>query len=167
MTIAVLPLNAAEGAKPQLGRQISAFVGEQLRAHAEADVQSISYLTQIEQQGQQRTAFVNLSDGMLETEQLDELFQQTGVDLAMDGMLKSTGEGEATEYEVTIRFTRKENRKAEEETYTFSESGIFTTLHTIVKRLAEKGGIALPEALAGESMEFGTDDAHAFVLFLE
>ncbi|RYG86656.1 tetratricopeptide repeat protein, partial [bacterium] len=167
MTIAVLPLNAAEGAKPQLGRQISAFVGEQLRAHAEADVQSISYLTQIDQQGQTRTAFVNLSDGMLETNQLDELFQQTGVDLAMDGMLKTTGEGESAQHEVTVRFTRKENRKAEEETYTFGEGGIFTTLHTLVKRLAEKGGIELPEALAGETMEFGTDDAHAFVMFLE
>lgn len=167
MTIAVLPLNAAEGAKPQLGRQISAFMGEQLRSHAEADVQSISYLTQIDQQGQMRTAFVNLSDGMLETEQLDELFQQTGVDLAMDGMLKTTGEGDAAHHEVTIRFTRKENRKAEEETYPFTEAEIFTTLHNLVKRLADKAGIDLPEFLAGETMEFGTDNPRAFLLFLE
>lgn len=167
MTIAVLPLNAAEGAKPQLGRQISAFVGEQLRAHAEADVQSISYLTQIEQQGQMRTAFVNLSDGMLETEQLDELFQQTGVDLAMDGMLKTTGEGDAAHHEVTIRFTRKENRKVEEETLAFGDAEIFSTLHTIVKRLADRAGIGLPEFLAGETMEFGTDNPRAFLLFLE
>ena len=167
MTIAVLPLNAAEGAKPQLGRQISAFVGEQLRAHAEAEVQSISYLTQIEQQGQMRTAFVNLSDGMLETEQLDDLFQQTGVDLAMDGMLKTTGEGDDARHEVTIRFTRKENRKAEEETHAFSDAEIFTTLHMLVKRLAERAGISLPEVLAGETMEFGTDNPRAFLLFLE
>ncbi len=165
MTIAVLPLNAAEGAKPQLGRQISAFVGEQLRTGAEADVQSISYLTQIEQNGQQKTAFVNLSDGMLEAGQLDELFQQTGVDLAMDGMLKTDDSG--TKHEVTVRFSHKENRKAEEETHAFDESEIFATLHTLVKRLAEKGGIALPESLAGDAMEFGTDDARAFVLFLE
>ena len=168
MTIAVLPLNAAEGAKPQLGRQLSAFVGEQLRNHAEADVQNISYLTQIEQEGQMRTAFVNLSDGLLEQEQLDDLFQQTGVDLAMDGMLK-TSENTVGEphHDVTLRFTTKGNRRAEEETLSFDEGEIFTTLHGIVKSLAGRAGLTLPEALAGETMEFGTDDARAFVLFLE
>ena len=164
MTIAVLLLNAAEGAKPQLGRQISAFVGEQLRNEAKAEVQSISFLTQIEQQGQTRTAFVNLSDGMLEQDQLDELFQQTGVDVAMDGMLKRPSEGQN---EVTVRFSAKRNRKAEEETLTFADEEIFITLRRLVQSLAGHAEIELPESLQGDNLEFGTDDPQAFLNFLE
>src|SRR4028118_2118356 len=74
MRIAVLPFNAAEGTKPALGRQFAAFAAEQLRAHAEAGINVVSFLTQIDDEGgEQRMAFVNISDALLPYEQLKDL----------------------------------------------------------------------------------------------
>src|SRR5690606_26153019 len=43
---------------------------------------------------------------------------------------------------------------------------IFSNLHRLIKILAEQAQIELPEALSGDSMEFGTDDAEVFLNFL-
>jgi tetratricopeptide (TPR) repeat protein len=164
LKVAVLPLNAGEGAKPQIGRQISSFVAEQLRDHANAEIQSVSFLTQLEQDGVQRTAFVNIGDGLLEAGQLGDLFGQADVDIAMDGTLKGVDGG----LELTVRYTKKgdlENGKVE--THQFAETAIFDVLHKLIKRLADEAQIGLQEFLAGEKMEFGTDNATAFMKFLE
>ncbi len=164
LKVAVLPLNAGEGAKPQLGRQISAFVADQLRSNTEADIQSVSFLTQVEQGGINRTAFVNIGDGLLEAEQLGDLFGQSGVDVTMDGSLNQTDAG----YEITVRYTKRDAlTEGTVETHKFAESEIFDVMHKLVKRLADEAQIGLPEFLAGEKMEFGTDSASCFVKFLE
>ena len=162
MRIAVLPFNAAEGAKPQLGRQIAAFVGEQIRNASDADVQTVSLLTQVEQQGQLRTAFVNIGDAMLEVEQLSGLFEQSGADLSVDGLFKSVDD----KHELTIRFL-KPGGEPEVETIAFETPEIFTVLHSLVKKTAAAAGVALPAELAGDSMEFGTENAEVFLKFLE
>ena len=164
MRVAVLPFNAAEGAKPQLGRQISAFIGEQLRSHAQADIQTVSFLTQVEQEGSLRTAFVNIGDAMLEPEQLKDLFDQSEADLSLDGMLRQSD----GEIDLTVRFTHKASTEGGiTENFKFKHAEIFTVLHTLVKKLADEAEIGLPEFLAGEKMEFGTDDAESFLEFLE
>src|SRR5580692_10334967 len=93
MKVAVLPFNAAEGTKPAYGRQFAGFAAEQLRAHADAEINTVSYLTQIqEQDGTTRTAFVNISEALLPYEQLKELFDQADVEIVMDGSLAQSGD---------------------------------------------------------------------------
>ena len=165
MRIAVLPFNAAEGTKPALGRQFAAFAAEQLRAHAEADINVVSFLTQIDDEsGEQRMAFVNISDALLPYEQLKDLFEQADVQLVQDGMLKQ----EEDAFDLTVRYHGKESEEPiRSEAMRFTKAELFTNLHKLVKTLAETGGIELPEALAGETMEFGTDDPDVFLDFLE
>ncbi len=166
MRIAVLPFNAAEGTKPALGRQFAAFAAEQLRAHAEADINVVSFLTQIEDEegGEQRMAFVNISDALLPYEQLKDLFEQADVALVQDGYLKQDGDA----FDLTLRYHGKESEEPiRSEEIHFTKAELFTTLHRLVKTLAEAGAIELPESLAGEAMEFGTDDPDVFLDFLE
>ncbi len=164
LKVAVLPLNAAEGTKPQIGRQISAFVADQLRSNTEADIQSVSFLTQVEQDGVARTAFVNISDGLIDADQLKDLFAQSAVDLALDGMVKPSDDG----LEITVRFTHKDNLEGGAVvTSPFGPDNVFDVLHKLVKQLAEEAQISLPENLSGDTMEFGTDNAEVFLKFLE
>jgi Flp pilus assembly protein TadD len=165
MRVAVLPFNAAEGTKPAYGRQFAAFASEQLRASAEADINTVSYLTQIqEEDGNTRMAFVNISDDLLPYDQLKDLFEQAEVELVMDGALKQTDDT----FEMTVRFHEKDNETpVEQETLNFGKGEIFAQLHGLLKRLANRAQIALPELLAGEQMEFGTSNPQAFLDFLE
>jgi tetratricopeptide (TPR) repeat protein len=165
MRIAVLPFNAAEGAKPALGRQFAAFASEQLRTHTQAEINTVSYLTQIhEGDGQQRMAFVNISDELLPYDQLKELFEQAQVELIQDGVLRREEGG----FSITLRFHQKDNPEPTLiETIEFKDEQIFSTLQTLIKTLANQAEIGLPELLANEPMEFGTDNAQSFLDFLE
>lgn len=164
MRVAVLPFNAAEGTKPAYGRQFAAFASEQLRTHAEADINTVSYLTQIpDDEGVTRMAFVNISDDLLPYDQLKDLFEQAEVDLVMDGMLAENEGG----FDLTVRFHEKGNEEAvEQETISFPKSDIFVQLQSLVNRLAARAGISpLPEFLV--NIDFGTTNPEAFLNFLE
>lgn len=165
MRVAVLPFNAAEGVKPAYGRQFAAFAAEQLRAHAQAEINSVSYLTQIpDEGGQTRMAFVNIPDQLLPYDQLKDLFDQAQVELVMDGMLNQSEAG----FEWTVRFSEKGvEAPLFEETTAFPVEDIFIQLHRLVKLLADRAEVGLPEFLAGETMEFGTANPQAFLDFLE
>lgn len=166
MRVAVLPFNAAEGTKPAYGRQFAAFASEQLRTHAEADINTVSYLTQIpDEEGVTRMAFVNISDDLLPYDQLKDLFEQAEVDLVMDGMLAEKDGG----FELTVRFHEKGNEEpVEQDTTAFPKSDIFNQLTRLVHRLAARAEIdPMPEFLAGETIDFGSTDAEAFLNFLE
>jgi tetratricopeptide (TPR) repeat protein len=164
MRIAVLPFNAAEGTKPELGRQFAAFAAEQLRTHAGAEINTVSYLTQIDEgDGRPRMQFVNLGDELLPSEQFAELYGQAQVSLIQDGLLKQDGD----DFSLTVRFhTEDQLEPIGVFEYEFKKAGIFETLHSLVKTLANQAEIGLPELLAGEKMEFGTDDPDAFINFL-
>lgn len=111
-----------------------------------------------------RTAFVNISDGLLDPDQLKDMFEQSGVDLAIDGTLREVDGSN----EVTFRFTKKGDLEEGEKITTILTPGnTFETFHNWVKTFAEKAQIPLPAHLAGDGMEFGTDNAEVFMQFLE
>jgi tetratricopeptide (TPR) repeat protein len=165
MKVAVLPFSTPEGTKFGYGRQFPAFAAEQLRAHAGAEINSVSYLTQIQEpDGATRMKFVNLGDQLLPFEQLKDLFQQADVELVMDGALRQTDDT----FDMTVRFFEKGNPDpVDQETIAFQKADIFVQLHRLVKRLADFAQVGLPEFMAGETMEFGTSDPDAFLDFLE
>jgi tetratricopeptide (TPR) repeat protein len=164
MKVAVLPLMPTQGTPAYLGRQFAGFVGDQVRAATDAEINTISYLTQIQDEdGNVRVGFVNFADSFLEDAQIKELFEQTGVDLMMDGQIGQTDDT----FQGTIRFHRNSGDAPKIEELSFNKSEIFTVLHGLVKRLASEAELPLPEFLSGEKMEFGTDDADAFLLFLQ
>ena len=134
MKVAVLPFNAAEGTKPALGRQFAAFASEQLRAHAEADINTVSYLTQIQQpDGTSRTALVNIAETLLPYDQLTDLFNQAEVELVKDGTLSQTGDS----FDITVRFTEMDREEPIYlESKTFKTSVLFTELLSLFRLLA-------------------------------
>ena len=75
MKVAVLPLNAAAGTPPALGRQISNFVSDIARVNTGAEINAVSYLTQIQDNGEVRAAFANVADVLLEPEWVGQMFQ--------------------------------------------------------------------------------------------
>lgn len=111
-----------------------------------------------------RTAFVNISDGLIEAGQLKDLFDQSGVDLSMDGAIKEVDGG----YELTVRYTHKDNLEGGEViVHNFKPAETFDVLTKLIKKLADVAEIGLPEFLAGQKLEFGTDNAEVFLKFLE
>jgi tetratricopeptide (TPR) repeat protein len=165
MRIAVLPFNAAEGTKPAYGRQFAAFAAEQLRTLAGAEINSVSFLTQLpDENGQQRMAFVNISEQFLSYDQLKELFDQAQVALVQDGYLEQTPDG----FKLSVRYHGKESEEPiRQEQLDFSKQELFENLHRLIKALAETAVIELPESLSADSMEFGTNDPDVFLNFLE
>jgi Flp pilus assembly protein TadD len=165
MRVAALPFNASEGTKPAYGRQFAAFAAEQLRVHAEADINGISFLTQIpDAQGINRVAFVNLEGEFLSYDQIKELFGQESIDQVMDGLLKE----QDGSFELTVRFHGPESEEPlAQETFTYPRAEVFQLLHALVKRVADQMQIGLPEFLQGETMQFGTQDPEAFLSFIE
>jgi len=164
MKIAVLPFNAAEGTKQAYGRQFAAFMGDQLRTATQTDVNTISFLAQVETEIGPRIGFVNISEGFLAPEQLNEMAQQTQVELIVDGTLKE----EDGSFDMAVRFHRPgEVEPYKVDDYKFVQNDLFKILHTLVKRLAEESQVQLPAEMAGETMEFGTDDAEAMLNFFE
>ncbi|HWD37835.1 MAG TPA: tetratricopeptide repeat protein, partial [Fimbriimonas sp.] len=113
--------------------------------------------------GQQRMAFVNIPE-LLAYGQIKDLFEQTGVALVQDGFL----EEKDNRFSLVIRFHGQESEEpVRQETVEFGKDEIFAVLHRLIKILAETAAIELPEALAGETMEFGTENPDAFLNFLE
>ncbi len=164
MKIAVLPFNAAEGTKQAYGRQFAAFMGDQVRTATGTDINTISFLAQIDSETGPRVGFVNIAEGFLAPEQLNEMANQTEVDLIVDGTLKE----EDGSFDMAVRFHRRnETEPYKVDEYKFTRADIFPVMHTLVKRLAEEGGVVLPEEMAGATMEFGTDNAESMLSFFE
>lgn len=164
MKLAVLPFNVAEGTSPALGRQVANFAADIVRGNTGAEVNAISYLTQIEDQGQSRAAYANISDSLLEPDWLAQMFQQApDVDRILDGLLV-VSEGK---WDLTVRFHEKGAAEPVfNETWSFEIDGLFEHLYKLVKLLAEQAEAQLKGGLES-GMEFGTQDAAAFAKFLE
>lgn len=164
MKVAVLPFNASEGTAPALGRQFSNFACDTLRAATGADINPVSFLAQVDDAEGPRAAFVNLADTLLDAQWLNQMFEQSGVDIIMDGLIKRNGDA----FDLTVRFHKKgETEPAVVNEYKFTSAEVFPTLHTLIKELAKHAEVALPEGLAGETLDYGTDDPEAFLLFIE
>jgi tetratricopeptide (TPR) repeat protein len=164
MKIAVLPFNTAEGTKPAYGRQFAQFTAEQLRNVAEAEINSVNLLTQIEQDGVQRTAYANLGDVLLPHEQLKELFEQAQVDFVQDGTLSLTDET----FSLVLRYHAKGTiEPVFQEEVSFPKAELFERLRWILSKQAEYSEATMPEGFSAESLQFGTEDPEVFLAFLE
>lgn len=170
MRLAILPLNATEGTSPAFGRQFSSFVGELLRGAMASvdpetanDINVVSYLAEIEQEGQRRAAFINVAEGLVEYEFIAPLFEQAEVEQVMDGMLAKTDDG----FNMVYRFHEKGN-ETPIQTFdeTFASSTIFDQLLLMLKRVAAQMQFTLPAEL-NDKLPIGTDDPEAFLAFLE
>ena len=165
MKLAVLPFNAAEGTSPALGRQLSNFASDAVRTGAGVEINTVSLLTQVEQEGIQRVAMVNISEGLLEPQWIADLFTQTGCDLAMDGLLKNLGDDK---FELTVRFHEKDLPSRFSTTHTNSAwTGVMPTLRTITTEVANRMGATPGPNVDFATMDFGTDDPRVFLQFLE
>lgn len=163
MKIVVLPFNAAEGTPPALGRQMANFIAEVVRGNSQAEVNAVSYLTQMEDGGQQRAMFVNLSNTLLEPEFIRDMFQRAEGELMMDGLIQRTDD----DIELTARLHKPGEENAfYSETWTFRPDGIFERIHGLILKLAAEAGETLPSEIVS-NMEFGTDNGRAFIDFLE
>jgi tetratricopeptide (TPR) repeat protein len=191
MKLAVLPFNAVEGTPPSLGRQFSNFACDTIRAATGADLNPVSFLAEIDDPEGKRAAFVNIADSLLDADWIKQLFEQSEAEGAMDGLLKiayaggaqpaeagkpeTNGEAPAgasaadiEAIELTVRFHKKgETEPAAVHDWSFGTDGLFEHLHRLVKELAAFAEVELPEELAGDKMDFGTDDPAAFLEFLE
>ncbi len=165
MKLAVLPFNAAEGTSPALGRQLSNFASDAVRTGAGVEINTVSLLTQVEQEGVQRVAMVNISEGLLEPQWIADLFTQTGCDLAMDGLLKSS---EGDEFELTVRFHAKDQPEPVfNHTYEFGLDGVMPTIREVTVEIANRTGAVPGPDVDFATMDFGTDDPKVFLQFLE
>ena len=197
MKLAVLPFNAAAGTPPSLGRQFSNFACDTIRTATGADLNPVSFLAEIDDVDGKRAAFVNLADTLLDAEWIKQLFEQSEAEGAMDGLLRMTFETTPTdqrdrtdqtdptdqsdpsdspntqhqtpkEITLTLRFHKRGTEgPVFDETWDFPVAEIFPRLHQLVKNLAKFAEVELPEDLAGEKMDFGTEDPIAFLHFLE
>lgn len=164
MKIAVLPFNAADGTRPALGRQFSNFACDTLRAATDADVNSVSFLAQLDGENEGRAAFVNVADTLFEAEWITQFFNEAQTDKIMDGFLKQTDDN----FDLTVRFHERGNPDPVSiKDLHFTTDDIFKVLHRLVKDLAEHCEVKLPDELARDKMDFGTDNALAFIKFLE
>jgi len=163
MKIAVLPFNAGPGAKPAFGRQLANFLVDTVRSATEADLNAVNYLAQIEQDGRQRAAFVNVADTLVEYDFIKPLFEQAEAEKVMDGVVRQDGDN----YEVVLRFhDGSSEQPTYEKAFAFKPADAFGPINEMIAELAKQSGKELPEAMAN-GLDFGTDNGQAFIDFLE
>jgi tetratricopeptide (TPR) repeat protein len=164
MKVAVLPLMPTQGTPAYLGRQFSNFASEQIRMGTDAEVNSVSYLTQINEEDGPKVGFINFADMKLEDAQIKELFEQSGVDVLVEGTLASTEDG----FDVDVRFHKNgEDKPVRSENWKVTKEEVFPLLHRLIKTIAVEAEIQLPEHMSGDELPYGTQNAEAFLKFME
>ncbi|MFN8220060.1 MAG: tetratricopeptide repeat protein [Fimbriimonadales bacterium] len=164
MKVAVLPLNAAQNTPAALGRQFSNFVADTLRSATGSEINAVSFLAQMEGEGGARAAFVNVSDTLMEWAWLEQMFEQSEFDRILDGLLKL----EEGMFTMTTRvFGRGVETPIHERTETFGEDAVFDKLRAMLGDLSEYAEVPLPADLQPDNLSFGTENAKAFLQFLE
>ncbi|MEQ1934023.1 MAG: tetratricopeptide repeat protein, partial [Fimbriimonadaceae bacterium] len=114
---------------------------------------------QVDQEGEQRAAYVNVADKLVEFSFIAPLFEQSDVDKAMDGLIEVTDEN----FKVTQRFFERGNETPVfEKEYQIGVDGLFASMTEMTAELARQANVAVLDKL-----EFGTDDARAFLNFIE
>lgn len=166
MKLAVLPFNVSEGIKPGIGRQFSNFASDLVRLSTGTEnLHPVSFLAQVEDAEGPRAAYVNVSDTLLEPDWIRQLFEQSDVDRAMDGLLSSTGEGS---YSLRLRFHERGNDEPLfDESFEFELPGLFAVLDRLVRELAKHADAPLPAEMESGGVDFGTDNPESFLQFFE
>jgi tetratricopeptide (TPR) repeat protein len=163
MKVAVLPFNVAEGTKPAYGRQFANFAAETVRAATGADIQSVSYMAQVQEDGGLRTAHVNMGAVVLEREAMNPIFKEGGVDRIMHGLLSEQN----GQFLLKVRIEAvDEEAPLLDEDHSFSEAEAIEELHRLMLLLAAHAGVVLPPALEAK-LDVGTTNPQAFLHFIE
>ncbi len=153
-----------QGTPAYLGRQFSNFASEQIRLGTDAEVNSVSYLTQINEESGPKVGFINFADMKLEDTQIKEILEQSGADVLVEGNMAATDSG----FDLDVRFHHQgEEGPRRIENWKVSREEVFQVLHRLIKTIAEEAQINLPEALAGDELPFGSDNPEAFLKFME
>lgn len=153
-----------QGTPAYLGRQFSNFASEQIRLGTDAEVNSVSYLTQINEESGPKVGFINFADMKLEDNQIKEILEQSGADVLVEGNMAATDSG----FDLDVRFHHNgEEGPRRSENWKVSREEVFQVLHRLIKTIAEEAQIELPENLAGDEMPYGTDSPEAFLKFME
>lgn len=164
MTIAVLPFNAGPNTKPALARQIANFACDVVRNQTGAEVNAVNYLIRLDDGPQPRFANVNASEALNEWEMINQMFDQSQADKAMEGLLVETD----GKYAMTVRFFDRGNETPTwDKQYDFSPSGIFAPLKEMLQELSRQSGTELPMDDKQVEELFGTENGEAFLKFLE
>lgn len=153
-----------QGTPAYLGRQFSNFASEQIRMATDAEVNSVSYLTQVNEEDGPKVGFINFADMKLDDNQIKELFEQSGVDVLVEGNITSTDSG----FDLDVRFHHQgEEGPRVSENWKVAKEEIFEVLHRLIKTISSEAQIELPEAWAGDELPYGTKNPDAFLKFLE
>jgi tetratricopeptide (TPR) repeat protein len=154
-----------QGTPAFLGRQFSNFASEQIRMGTDAEVNSVSYLTQVQEEDGLKVGFINFSEMKLEKEQITELFEQSGVDVLVEGNISATEDG----FDLDVRFHHASDEEGprRSENWKVTRAEVFPVLHKLIKTIAEEAQIELPDHMSGDELPFGTQDSEAFLKFLE
>lgn len=163
MKLAVLPFTAASGTSPALARQLANFAGDTVRAATDLEINQVGLMSQVEQGGAMRQALVNISEELIDREWINNLIEQTEVDLVLDGNLKMPEEGK---FHLVYRFHGPdvESEPTLQRDLEFTTAELFGVLQGLVNDVAEQGGVNGNEQL--EKLEFGTDNPDVFMNFL-
>lgn len=164
MSVAVLPFNAGPETRPTLARQFANFAAEIVRARTGAEVHSVNYLIRIDEQQPPRYANVNPSESLNEGDLVQQLFEQTQANAAMDGLLVEKD----GKFELTFRvFANGEPNPLTTENFHFDAHNAFDPMRKIIEELAARAEAILPSETQANLELFGTENSEAFVLFLE
>jgi len=143
---------------------MSLFISETVRSSTNAEINPVSYIAQVDTDSGPRGALVNITNTLADPEWIQQMFNESEIELVSDGLLDKNENGG---YKVEVRYTLKdEPSNAQLVTYDLAEENLFATLHQMVKDYAAKVGVELPEELKGDTMEFGTDKPGTFIKFL-
>lgn len=164
MKIAALPICAAEGTNAALGRQLSAFICDTIRAGSGIEINSVGLMAQVEQDGVPRAEQVNISTSLLEFKFLEDLFKQSQAERAMDGLVTRTETG----LDLTVRFHDNGNETpVAVESLSFPLEDLFSNLLNLLHFCAKNMGTELNLDSEAGTFDFGTKDPAAFLAFLE
>lgn len=159
----MLPFNSGPNTRPTLARQLASYIAEIVRVQAQAEVNSVNYLVRLDESPNPRLANVNASETLNEFEMVKQLFDQTDVGGAVDGLLIENGEND---YTLTIRhFAKDQEEPVHSADYSLTPFTVLASVKEAINALA---------AFAGGSMDgktdedyFGTTNGLAFLKFLE
>lgn len=144
-----------------MGRQFANFIAETVHTKTGADVQSVSYMAQVQEDGVTRSAHVNLGGTMIEYEFFAPLFGEGSAEKAMHGVLSESGDT----FKLHLRVNSAESNQAVlDEEHEFSQSQIFDELTRLSEALAGQADATLK---GSTPLDFGTDSSRAFLDFLD
>lgn len=163
MQLAVLPLNAGQGTRATLARQLSQFASEVARSLTGKEIHGVNFMAQYQDEGVTRFALANASEGLNEGEMVAQFFANAPMEAIVDGLLAEAEGGGGT---LTVRVFRRggDGPESTEET-PYLPGGFLAAARSLVRTICEAAGGEFP-ADAEDSHLFGTENTEAFVEFL-